>query len=249
LSWLKRIFQKDKELDAISLGSLKTDIHSHLIPGVDDGAKRMENSIRLIQDLAEFGYKNFITTPHIMSDLYPNEKSDLIQKADDLREELDKENIDVTLQISAEYYLDQHFMKLIAKNDLMPFGDNFILFEMGFIEKSPLLQECVFELQSAGYKPILAHPERYSYMHKSIDQYESLCDQGVYLQLNINSVTGHYGPLVLKTSEELVSKDMISVLGTDCHHLGHIELMEKAVKSPIIHHLVESGKLMNKEFV
>lgn len=249
MSWLKSIFQKEKELSPISLEALETDMHSHLIAGVDDGAQTVDDSISLINSLVKFGFKNFITTPHIMSDLYPNTKSNLLRGLDILKEELENQNLQVNIQVSAEYYLDQHFMNLIAKKELMPFGDNYILFETGFMEKNPLLQECIFELQSAGYKPILAHPERYSYMHQTFDKYESLHEQGVLLQLNINSVTGHYGPHIKKTSEDLIKKGIVSILGTDCHHQGHIELMDQAVKSPVIHELINSGKLMNPYLV
>jgi len=245
LGFFKNIFNKERVLEPISLLTLGADMHSHLIAGVDDGAETIRDSINLIKELRKFGLRHLITTPHIMSDLYLNKKSDLERRAEILRIEIEKEKLDVTLQVSAEYFLDSHFTDLIKKKELMPFGNNHILFEMSFMEKSPLLQECIFEFQSAGYKPILAHPERYGYMHQNLEKYVSLHEQGVSLQLNINSVTGHYGPFVKKASEELIERNVISFLGTDCHHPGHIELMKSAVKSPLVHKLVNSGFLKN----
>lgn len=224
-------------------------MHSHLIAGVDDGAQSIKDSINLLRGLKEYGFHHFITTPHVMSDLYPNRKSDLERRADVLRKEIEKEKLEVTLQVSAEYFLDSHFMDLIKRKELMPFGENYILFEMSFVEKSPLLQECVFELQHAGYQPILAHPERYGYMHQKVDKLLALHEQGVHLQLNVNSVTGHYGPGVKKVSEQLTQKKAISFLGTDCHHQGHLDMMEEVVKNPLIHELVNTGNLKNKSLV
>lgn len=249
MGFLKNIFKKEKVLEPISLASLGADMHSHLIAGVDDGAQTIKDSLNLIRGLNSFGLKHFITTPHIMSDLYPNKKSDLERRADVLRKEIEKSKLDVTLEVSAEYFLDNHFMDLIKKNELMPFGNNYVLFEMSFMEKSPLLQECIFELQHAGYQPILAHPERYGYMHNRLDDLVALHEQGVSLQLNINSATGHYGPGVKKASEYLVAKNAISFLGSDCHHLGHLELMEEAVKNPLIHGLVSKNILRNSEML
>ena len=120
---------------------------------------------------------------------------------------------------------------------------------MSFLEKSPQLQECVFELQSAGLTPILAHPERYSYLHNEFSLYESLVDQGVHLQLNINSVTGYYSPQVQKVSEKLIEKGLISFLGTDCHHEGHLNLMQQAIRHKGLQDLVASGKLMNQDLI
>ena len=246
MSWLKNLFNSTKELNPILLDSLKADMHSHLIPGVDDGAKDMDDSISLIRKLKFFGFSHFITTPHIMSDIYPNTKEGLTRSADELKEELARKNIDVTLELGAEYFLDQHFLDLIKKRELLTFSDNYLLFEMSFVDESPLLQECIFELQSAGIKPILAHPERYTYLHGKFEKYEELAEQGVHLQLNINSVTGHYSPQTAKVSEKLIENNLISYLGTDCHHQGHLELLNKAVRHPLIHKLIEKNLLLNK---
>lgn len=249
MGFLNKLFRKKETLEPISLSAVKVDMHSHLIPGVDDGAKNMEDSLAIISEMRALGISHIITTPHIMSDLYPNTKEDLESRVLDLQQALILHKIDVTVQVSAEYYLDEHFLDLIRKKELMPFGDNYVLFEMGFVEKSPLLQKAIFELQSADYKPILAHPERYTYLHHSPEIYSELRDQGVHLQVNINSFTEHYSPQVKKIAEFLVDNELISFLGTDCHHLGHIELMKKALKSAKLHHLVAKKNLLNMELL
>ncbi len=247
MGFLDSIFGKKKELKPISLASLKVDMHSHLIPGVDDGARSTEDSIKLIRHLSRLGFSHFITTPHIMSDIYPNSKDDLLKRGDVLRLEIEKEGLDVTLEVAAEYFLDEHFMSLIRKKELLTFGDGFLLFEMSFMEESPLLQESIFELQSMGIKPILAHPERYVYLHSKFEKYEELEAQGVHLQLNLNSLTGHYSPQVLKIAEKLIDHKLISFVGTDCHHMGHVELSEIVLSNPYFQRLVQENILLNHQ--
>lgn len=246
---LKKIFSHKKEDKPISLESVLVDMHSHLIPGVDDGSKTMIDTIELVEGLIGLGIKHIITTPHIMSDIYPNVGSKLREEGERVKEELKNRNLDVTFQAAAEYFLDDHFMDLISKNELLTFGDSYVLFELSFMQEPPNLQEAIFEMQSAGYKPILAHPERYIYYHNSFDIYENLHKQGVYLQLNLNSLTGQYSPHVKKMSERLIENQLISFLGSDCHHLGHIALSEQVLFNPHLKELISSDCLLNKTLI
>lgn len=249
MSFLNKIFNREKEEHPISLESILVDMHSHLIPGVDDGSKSMSDTILLIQGLSKLGIKHFITTPHIMSDIYPNVGSNLLAEGEKVRQELKNRGMDVTFQVAAEYYLDDHFMELLSKRDVLTFGDNYVLFELSFMQEPPLLQEAIFEMQSAGYKPVLAHPERYLYYYNSFEVYESLHKQGVLLQLNLNSLVGQYSPHVKKTSEKLIKHQLISFLGSDCHHLGQIELSKKVLSNPYLKDLIASDYLLNKALI
>ena len=246
MSLIKRLFQSNKKLNPIDLSLVGVDMHSHLIPGVDDGARSTKDSLELLRALEKMGFSHFITTPHIMSDVYPNEKSDLIKRADNLTDIITKSDIKASFEVSAEYFLDQHFMELLKAGEIMPFGDNYILFEMSFMEQSPLLQDAIFEMQSAGYKPILAHPERYTYLHSKLNFYKELVQQGVHLQANINSFTDHYSVQVRKMVESLVEAKLITFLGSDCHHVGHLSLMSQALRSPKLHKLIEDNCLLNR---
>ncbi len=244
---ISQLFQsRPKLLDPIDLSVLRCDVHSHFLPGIDDGAPDMEASLALIRSIQEFGYSKVITTPHVMSDYYRNTPEIILGKLDDVREALEKEGVNVTIEAAAEYYLDAEFMDLIKAKNLLTFGDNYVLFELPFISEPPNLKNIIFELQLAGYKPVLAHPERYSFFHMSIERYEEFIENDVILQLNMNSLTGHYSPEVQRISETLIERDMIRMVGSDCHHLGHIELMNHARKTPALHRLLGEGKLLNK---
>lgn len=243
---LSQIFgKKERLLEPLDMGRLHTDVHSHFIPGIDDGADSMETSLELLRGMAELGYKKVITTPHVMSDYYRN-TSDMIRKGcDELREAVQEAGIALEIDCAAEYYLDMEFMQLIKQKDILTFGDKHVLFELPFLSEPPNVADAVFELQMAGYKPVLAHPERYAYWHLEFEKYQTMLDKGVILQLNINSLTGHYSPEVKKVAQRLINDEMIQLLGSDCHHTGHIGLFQHAVRTEYLHQAVDQGKLLN----
>jgi len=245
VGFLKNIFGRKKTEISDDLSGLHTDVHSHLIPGIDDGAKSLDDSIQLIVGLQNLGYKKIITTPHIMYDFYRNDKKNILSGLDRLREALKLHRIDMELEAAAEYYLDDHFEKLIENKDLLTFGKNLVLFELSFFEEPRLLNKLIFEMQLNEYQPVLAHPERYTYWHKNLSKYSELHDKGVLLQVNLGSLNGHYGPEVQKVAEYLVNENLVSLLGSDTHHLLHIQMFESLRTNPIIHRLINNNQLLN----
>lgn len=246
MGFLKNIFTKKKAaLAPQDFGALITDVHSHLIPGIDDGSKSLDESISLILGLQSLGYKKIITTPHIMFDYYRNDREKILSGLKRLREALKLHKIDVEIDAAAEYYLDDHFEELIEKKELLTFGDNMVLFELSFFEEPRMLDQVIFKLQLEGYKPVLAHPERYAYWHRSIDKYEKLIDKGVLLQANLGSFSGNYGPEVMKVANTLADNKWLALLGSDTHHMMHIQLFQTLKTNPTIHRLVNSKTLLN----
>lgn len=243
---IKDIFgKKDTVLDPLDFSQLKTDVHSHFIPGIDDGAADIDQSVELIVRMKELGYSKVITTPHVMSDYYRNTPEIIRSGLEDVREELAKRDIQMEIECAAEYYLDAELIDKVKKKEILTFGDNYVLFELPFISEPPNTSEVIFEMQLAGYKPVLAHPERYAFYHMQYEKYSEFADKGVLLQLNINSLTGHYSPQVKKIAERLVEDELVSLIGSDCHHLGHIELLQRASTMPALHQVVRSNRLLN----
>ncbi len=240
-NWFKNWF--DKPLNPIGFDCLKTDMHSHLIPNIDDGASSLEDSIKMISALRKLGYQKIITTPHVMSDFYKNTPEIINAGLALVRAELQKNKIDVQLEAAAEYYLDYEFELKIKEGNLLTFSGKYILVETSFIEAPPNFKELIFKLQIEGYKVILAHPERYPFM--SMQDYEELADRSVFLQLNLLSLLGNYGLEVKDKAQQLIDNNLISFVGTDCHHMGHVDLYEKCQTTKAWHQLVESGKLLN----
>ncbi len=233
--------------DALSFAPLVADMHSHLLPGIDDGSVDMENSIELISALQSMGFKKLITTPHIFWDMYKNTTEIIREKEALVNAELKLRGIDVQLEAAAEYYVDEHFEELIAKNDILSFGDKYVLFELSFDTEQINYKRAVFNLQLSGYKPILAHPERYEYWHNNFSKYEDIADRGILIQINTNCLTGHYGPGVKRISERLIEADLVDFIGTDTHHVGHLNLLEATRRSPLLKKLIESGRLLNSQ--
>lgn len=247
MSIFSKLFQSEKKTEVIPVdfSVLGIDLHSHLLPGIDDGAQTMEDSIRLITQMQELGFSRFITTPHIFQDLYRNTPEIILPKLEEVRAELKRREIDVRIDAAAEYYLDETFEALIESKSLLTFGKNYVLFELSFVMEPASLHHCIFNMQLQGYRPVLAHPERYEYWHTDFSKYESLVEKGVLLQLNTNCLTGHYGPGVKKTSERMIDAGIISFVGSDCHHNGHTELLRQVRTSSGLRKLIDSGKLLN----
>ncbi|MDX2303932.1 MAG: CpsB/CapC family capsule biosynthesis tyrosine phosphatase [Microscillaceae bacterium] len=223
-----------------------TDLHSHLLPGIDDGSQSLEESENLIRRLIQLGYRKLITTPHIMQDYYRNTPEIILEKLQTLQEHLQKKQIEIELSAAAEYYLDEYFIDLLAKKKtLLTFGDNYLLFETSYINQPTNLFETVFLMQSMGYKPVLAHPERYLYLQQQFAILEKLHEYGVLFQLNINSLSGYYSRNAQIFAETLVNKSLVSFVGSDCHKIKHLDQMElsrskkyfaKLCKIPLLNH-------------
>ena len=196
-------FRKNKIVfNPIDFSILKTDVHSHLIPGIDDGSPNLETSIEIIKKLISLGYSSFITTPHVMSDLYRNNPEIILSGLKKLRSELSRLKIDVRVEAAAEYFVDYDFENKIGNEKFLTFGDDYILIEFSFLEKPHNVDEIIFKLQLEGYKVVLAHPARYLYLN--LDDYKSFVNRGVYLQLNLLSLLGYYSKEVKKMHKFLL---------------------------------------------
>lgn len=247
LNIFKKLF-KEKPIDPIDLNVLKVDMHSHLIPGVDDGAPDVETAVKLVKRFQKLGYEKIVTTPHIMSDHYKNTPETIGAGLTKLREALQAEGIQIPVEAAAEYYLDDTFMSLLddKENELLSIGQNkYLLFELSMMEEPRNLNDAIFKMSLRGYKPVLAHPERYGYMVKDFSKLQDVKNRGADLQVNLMSLVGHYSPEVKKTAEKLIDADMVDFIGTDCHNLRHTTVLEECRKSPYLKKLIESGKLKN----
>ena len=231
------------------LSGLRCDMHSHLIPGIDDGSPDLETSIRLIRGFIELGYKKIITTPHINADILPNTPAIIHAGAAIVTEELRRLNIEIEFRAAAEYLMDERFSELLAAGDtLLTLKDNLVLVELSFAVPAINLKEILFDMQLKGYQPVLAHPERYLYFGANKKWYDQLRDAGCLFQLNLLSFAGHYGPDSKQLVEYLVKKRYVDLLGTDLHHEKHLEILKSSAK---IHRVVEelmlTGLIRNPE--
>lgn len=237
------IFGKRKPL--AGLEHVGVDMHSHLIPGVDDGVQNIDESLESVKILYEAGYHHLITTPHIMSDYYPNTPDNLRQELEKLRKAIADANLPVTVDIAAEYYLDYPFYENFERQELLAINGKYLLFELSFLNPPEILKEIIFRMQTAGYKPVMAHPERYSYWFRNFEMFRDLKDRGVWLQLNINSFADEYGVPTRKLAEKLIKEDMADLLGTDFHRPAHAASMQKALYNKYLQQFIQSDHLKN----
>ena len=218
---------KPKQL--FTFADLEVDMHSHLIPGIDDGAKSLADSLTLIRNLQTLGYRKIITTPHIIGHYFPNTPDIIYRGRDQVREALVKENLEIEFQAAAEYFVDDFFIDLLKRREpLLSFSDRKVLIEVSMLAKNNQLFDVVFQLLSKQYTPILAHPERYLFYANEFEIFHQLREKGCKLQVNILSLVGHYGKQQKALAVRLLKEDLIDYLGTDLHHQGHLSCLRKS---------------------
>ena len=209
------------------LSFIGVDMHSHLLPGIDDGLQTPEQTVEFVKELQALGYKKLICTPHVLGGVHNNTPATIGEALDIARKALAEAEVPVILEAAAEYMLDDELEKKIAaKEKLLTIGDNYLLIEMSYVAPPLNLTEVLFQLQMQGYKLILAHPERYNFYHQDFDQLESFRDRGILFQMNIISLSGYYGKEVKRTCERLIAKNMVEFLGTDMHHQNHLNALK-----------------------
>jgi len=221
-----------------------TDLHSHLIPNIDDGLSDLQQSIAIIKQLKIIGFNKIITTPHIMSHRYANTKEIINAGYELVKKELMQQKIDIELEYAAEYYYDEHFLELINKKELLTFGDNYVLFELSYISKPFMLEATVKRMIEMGYKPILAHPERYTYYEKASD-YEALKIMGLHLQINLNSTQGFYGKKVKNAVDKIVNLGIVDFIGSDIHSQKYMDSFYKSIQCEYYLEIFKKNKIKN----
>lgn len=243
LDWLFDKKQK-KELDMSRIG---IDIHSHMIPGIDDGVETIEDAVEMVRKLQDLGYSRAVTTPHVMWDCYKNTPEIIISGLEDVRKASKEAGLTLQIDAAAEYFIDEHFIELLTTGQqLLTLPGNRLLVELPY--STPLMNtsETLFSILERGYQPVLAHPERYTYFYSDPSVYKKLADQGCELQVNVLSLTSYYGENVNKMAEWLLKHDLISFLGTDAHRMQHLEMIRKSDKNKwISKYPFQNEKLIN----
>ncbi|MGL5318132.1 MAG: tyrosine-protein phosphatase [Bacteroidales bacterium] len=222
-----------------------TDVHAHFLPGIDDGSKNIETSVRLLEGLMKLGIENFVATPHITHEVFPNNRETISAAYNGLLAELNKRGMTPNIRFSAEYRIDETFDKHRNRGELIPFPNNYLLIENSFVQPYMGIRELIFDLQLKGFKPILAHPERYAYYHKDKYQYDGIHDQGCLFQVNLLSFSGCYGKEIKEAAYWLLKKGYVDFVGTDTHHQTHLDLMNKFMQTKDYRKLASKVNLLN----
>ncbi len=246
---IKRLFgeKKEEHVPLEDLRLMEVDIHSHLIPGIDDGSKTMDDTIYLLRQLESLGFRKIITSPHVVTDGYNNSTEIILRGRDKVREAMAANGINLEFDAIAEYYLDETLSEKIEKRDILTFGKNYVLVELSYLNKPNNAGDIFYQLQVAGYKIVLAHPERYPYYHENdFHHYHSLKDRNILLQINLMSLAGKYGKNAQAIAERLINERMVDFIGTDLHNAKQVETIKTCLSNKYLERVLRSEKLLNR---
>ncbi len=224
------IFGKSKPKEKLFFN---TDIHCHIIPGIDDGSESAVLSVELVERMKGWGIDHIIATPHVTQETFENTPETIRPALAELRKALDEANIDVKLEQSAEYRLDEFSMDQMERGVVMPYPNKYLLVENSFVQEPWNLTKILFDLNIAGYRPIWAHPERYAYYYDKDKRhrYDEVRQAGAFFQVNLLSLAGFYGREQKKVAEELIEKGYVDFLGTDLHNHRHADAIDAYIGS------------------
>jgi protein-tyrosine phosphatase len=234
---------KTKSKLVTDLNWLGVDIHSHLLPAIDDGAKSLEESILYIKRLSSLGFTKLICTPHIFTEIYPNTKDTILPALENVRKSILLDNVEIEIDAAAEYMIDDSFN---AKVNHMCLPGNHLLIEMSYLTEPPNIEQVIFELQVNGYIVILAHPERYLFYHRNLPRYTRFKELGCLFQLNLLSPVGYYGKEVARAANYLLNNRMYDLAGTDVHHSNHLKSLERSVQSGELYKKIQGQNFQNE---
>jgi len=238
------LFKKKGASNAgLNFDVIGVDMHSHVLPGIDDGAQDVSQSIELIRAMMDVGIRKIIATPHIMADYYRNTPETIGNALSILNTELIKQNINIPVQAAAEYYCDESFVAKLGNEPLLTFGDEeFLLFEFSFMTMPPDFNHTLRKMRDAGYQPILAHPERYGYF--TVEKCVEFRESGCLMQVNTTSLTGYHGKEVKKFAETLIDELVVDFISSDMHHLKHAEAFKDSLQLPYVRRLLTEYPLL-----
>lgn len=228
------------------------DIHNHILPGIDDGAKTIENSIEILKGFSEFGVNDFIATPHIMHNYYDNTPTTINQSLKLLENELlSKEMQPIKIIPAGEHMIDSNFESILKDKTVMPLSKEYLLIEMSYLQRPINFDKAVVAIAENNYFPVLAHPERYNFLLNRTHKYHEFKEQGIFFQLNMLSLGGYYGKEITKMAIKLLEEKMIDFIGSDVHNMNHmtslkeIQLSNNTLKliEPIIEKTIETFKV------
>lgn len=218
---------KPKLVDLIPAGFI--DIHSHLLPGIDDGAKSIENTSEMLLQLKSIGFEKCITTPHSLPGVWENTKEGILTTFIQTKSELPESTSEMLHITASEYMMNETFHERIQTDELLTIKDNLVLVEMSYLNPPLALLDIIFELKLKGYQPILAHPERYFFYHQNQKMYKTLKELDVLFQLNLLSTVGYYGSSVAIIADMLLKDNFIDFVGSDVHHMRHVNSFQNKI--------------------
>jgi tyrosine-protein phosphatase YwqE len=243
-SFFRKKFQAE-----VDFSFLHTDMHSHLIAGIDDGAKSIEDAMLMIRALSGMGFKKIITTPHIFKDYYPNTPETILAGLEKIKNAIVKANLAIEIEAAAEYYMDYYLEELLSnKEQLLTLDKNKVLVEFSTFAAPANAHKMIFKLKTLGYQPVLAHPERYIYFKDAVAEIKKIRDYGCFLQVNLLSLSGYYGAKQKSLGIKLIKSGIVDYLGTDLHNIKQLEYLKALFGNKQVYSLMKRHDFKNSTF-
>lgn len=218
----------------------ETDLHSHLIPGIDDGVKTPEESLSILRTMRDMGFKKWITTPHIFTDYYRNDAEKIKNGISALKDFFAAKGESFDISAAAEYYLDEHLIQLLQQDkEILAVADRFLLFETNLFSISPFFNNMIFEAGKRNLIPIMAHPERYDYLVNNKEILFSLREKGVLFQVNLLSFVDYYSVSAKKLARWMVDNDLVDSVGTDLHNPRQLLALQEIMSDRYVRKLID----------
>lgn len=209
-----------------------TDIHSHVCPGIDDGSPSPERSVEIVEGMASLGIRKMIVTPHVAAEMFENDSHIITRAHERLRRALADAGVVMPTQVSAEYRIDELTLSQLEAGDVLPLPGNYLLVECPWMQEPVNLEGFLFDVQNRfGFRPILAHPERYPYFQANRSRYADIRRLGVLFQTNLLSLAGYYDKACRATAEWLLEHEMVDLIGSDAHRRSHVIAIDTYVRS------------------
>jgi len=218
---------KPKLADLIPEGYV--DIHSHLLPGIDDGSENISQTAMLLEGLGNIGFSKCIATPHTLPEIWENTSIGIKENFQSTQQILEEPHKSMLHGFASEYMINEAFLERLQTEPLLTIKDNIVLIEMSYLNQPLALKDIIFEIQLKGYQPLLAHPERYLFYHQNTKMYTVLKDLDVKFQMNLLSSVGYYGTAVATAADFLLKSNYIDFVGSDVHHLKHVRAFENKI--------------------
>ncbi len=248
MNFFQRLKRPKKLSHPLDLSPLKTDMHSHLIPGIDDGVQTVDEAMDMLRGLYDLGFRKVVTTPHIMGDMYKNTPETILGGLAKVQKAATDAGIPIEIEAAAEYLLDDAFSQKLENNQLLPLGERYLLVELSYLSEPINLNHMLFDIQTAGYRVILAHAERYPFWHNQPERYREMRTRSIHLQLNLLSISGYHGKLAKKTALWLLENNMYSFAGTDLHNQHSLDALKELQYCPHLKTVLDnSSKLLNSQ--
>jgi protein-tyrosine phosphatase len=227
------------------LAQMGADLHVHVLPGIDDGAATLHDSLALLDLHYQAGIRRIVATPHIHSDFFRNTPDSIHAAWEKLQPLAEERWPDLQLTYAAEYYGNDYLLALLDTNTLLPLFDRYLLVETSMFREQPHFPELIAALIDKGWKPVLAHPERYRTWHNQPGLYSEMYEMNVIFQVNLLSLGGAYGSAEKAVAEMLIQQGMAGALGTDLHRAADYRFVHKAVQNPSFQ-LLNDMPLLNR---